>query len=182
MEILILGNKFNKTIDELPSSIRYLELGFEFNQPINNLPENLKILKLSLNFNQPINNLPDTIEELYIISHDFYQEITKLPKNLKILWLPIVYPLDLTSYRLENLIIYRLCTMELKLPENIQNLYIDEYDYGDILNFEKDNNIEIIPKSTKRIYLISDQDEEDRLRMSRSAEWCYKFLYNYLKI
>ena len=52
------NSKFNRPIDNLPSSLEFLETGYSFNQPVNCLPVNLMYLIIGCKFHQSINCLP----------------------------------------------------------------------------------------------------------------------------
>jgi hypothetical protein len=102
IEILVLGNDFNYSIDNIPKTIKILELGNNFNQPINCLPFNLEKLKFGDNFNQKLNCLPDGLKyielgnfynhpiknfptglEEFVQGDNFSQLINNLPKDLR---------------------------------------------------------------------------------------------------
>lgn len=89
-------NKFNQSIDNLPSNIESLFLGYEFNQPINNLPNGLRCLYITGLFNQNVDFLPNTLEVLEIMSI-FDKPIDNLPDSIEILVLPISYDNDILS-------------------------------------------------------------------------------------
>lgn len=87
---LNLGNFYNEPIDFLPVGLKYLNLGSEFNQPIDNLPVDLEVLVIGNSFNQSLDNLPDSIRVIHInkipLHYCIYiQPINRLPTNLEVL-------------------------------------------------------------------------------------------------
>ena len=72
---------YNKTIDKLPNSLKYLNIKGKFDNMII-LPPNIKIAKFGYKFYQPI-DLPDSLEELYLSPK--YDRPLIHPKILKIL-------------------------------------------------------------------------------------------------
>lgn len=108
LEKLILPMNFNLPLDDLPSSLLYLEIGPVFNHSIDNfeikltnlnsliirntfiinfslkkLPQSLKKLHIIDVFDDSIDYLPDGLEEL--IMNSYNKEIKNLPKSLKII-------------------------------------------------------------------------------------------------
>ena len=55
---LIFADCFNQSVDKLPESITHLTFGYHFNQKVDNLPKNLTHLTLGPNFYQLVDNLP----------------------------------------------------------------------------------------------------------------------------
>jgi len=49
---------FDKSVDNLPSSLKYLTFGSTFNQKVDKLPNSLIYLTFGRYFNQTVNNLP----------------------------------------------------------------------------------------------------------------------------
>jgi len=86
---IILGDKFNRTIDNLPQNIISLSLGRSFNKPINHLPLNLIALEINSIYEYSIDYLPPTLERLCI-----YNNICKsfhyIPSSLKYLTIKVV--------------------------------------------------------------------------------------------
>lgn len=80
-------NKFNKSFDMLPKSLKYLQIIGTFNNDIRFLPESLEHLIMYGIFNNDVITFPDNIQTLEITFQSNYigkKEITleKLPKNL----------------------------------------------------------------------------------------------------
>ena len=83
---LSTGSRFNKPVENLPSSLKTLIFGFHFNQRVDNLPPNLNKLIFDHDFNQPIDNLPVGLNSLvfryYWLGSKFNQPISHLPPDL----------------------------------------------------------------------------------------------------
>ena len=77
-------NKFNKSINDLPSHIKSLILGYSFNQVIKNYPEKLKELIFGHKYNQDVNNLPANLIKL-VFGFEFNKPVDNLPNKIKIL-------------------------------------------------------------------------------------------------
>jgi len=84
---ITFDNKFNRPVNQLPSTLKVLIFGWKFNKSIDHcLPESLKKLTLGNNFNQPINKLPKSLKRLQL-GWCFNQSVDELPKTLKSLTL-----------------------------------------------------------------------------------------------
>ncbi len=79
LEVLIIGDGFNKPLPIIPKNLKMLQLGNSFNQTLKlSDAKNLSILTLGNSFNQPIKYLPDRIKKLVIKNPNY---IHKLPLN-----------------------------------------------------------------------------------------------------
>ena len=79
---IIFGNDFNNEVNNLPTKLEHLEFGYSFNKTINYLPESLEYLLLGFSFNESINDIPTSIKYL-AIGNDFNKPIECFPYNLK---------------------------------------------------------------------------------------------------
>eukprot|EP01112_Ceratiomyxa_fruticulosa_P011237 TRINITY_DN3038_c0_g2_i4.p1 TRINITY_DN3038_c0_g2~~TRINITY_DN3038_c0_g2_i4.p1 ORF type:complete len:107 (-),score=10.98 TRINITY_DN3038_c0_g2_i4:151-471(-) len=74
---LKLGHRFCHTVNDLPSSLAYLQLGSNYSLPIQTLPPNVKLVQFigylydSFAFNHPIDHLNANIE--FRICHRAYK-------------------------------------------------------------------------------------------------------------
>jgi hypothetical protein len=75
------GSNFNKSLDNLPFGIINLTLGFYFNQEIDNLPHKIRNLTLGTCFNQCLDNLPSSIINL-TLGYCFNQCLDNLPHSI----------------------------------------------------------------------------------------------------
>lgn len=121
-----------------PKSLKKLILGNKFNQPLDNLPPNLETLMInSYIFNHPLDNLPYNLKHLIIIScSNFDKSLDNLPATLKSLVIIGKYdqPLDNLPIKLKTLIIHSEYSHSLNnLPLDLQYLslvfYSFQYDY-----------------------------------------------------
>ncbi len=62
----ILGEKFNKSLDNLPDTIRHIHFNFwsKFNQKNTQFPSSLKRILFGPVFNQKLDSLPNTVKIL----------------------------------------------------------------------------------------------------------------------
>lgn len=98
---------FNRSLDDLPPSLKHLRLGGMFSHPLDQLPHNLMNLRFSSpdfyshpfdnlpsrlyklkikvvkQYKHPFHNLPDSIERLSIACHHASSLIERLPLQLK---------------------------------------------------------------------------------------------------
>jgi hypothetical protein len=80
IKYLTFGDDFNQSVDKLPSSITYLKFGHIFNQSVDKLPLSIKYLKFGRDFNQPVNNLPPLTHLTF--GDAFNQPVNNLPLSL----------------------------------------------------------------------------------------------------
>lgn len=115
---LNIGANFNKSLDNLPSTLKHLriqkynEVGYNiFNQPIDYLPHGLETLIIGFNivFNQTLDNLPSTLKTLHIYNKKSIQDINNLPDSIEELRIDI-FEYDKTF----------------KLPKNLKSMYINK--------------------------------------------------------
>jgi hypothetical protein len=100
LKTLIFGNSvflncyktsyFNKSVDELPDSLLYLELGHKFNQKINKLPAKLETLKLGYYYTENINYLPENLTSLDIRDGNLNINV-KIPDTLQVIDIGLKY-------------------------------------------------------------------------------------------
>lgn len=97
---IFFPHSFNKQIDDFHETLETIIFPphSKFNKSIDNLPNSLKILCLGNNFNQSISNLPNNIEHL-ILPNGYNNKIIKIPTNLKTL---IFNANDISPYYSEN--------------------------------------------------------------------------------
>ena len=79
-------NIFNKSISNLPLTIKQIDFGYHFNQPVDRLPPLLENLKFNYDFNQTVDNLPPFLLSLEF-GYYFNKPINKLPyllQNIKL--------------------------------------------------------------------------------------------------
>lgn len=148
---LIIGNYFNKIINNLPPNLKYLKIGDKFNQEIKTYSSNLKVLvlgnsydknldnlpmgliKLVLgdNFNCEINNLPSTLEYL-ILGAGFNKNVDFLPNSLKDIVFGFMFdkPIDNLPNSICNIVIGN---------NNIKNSYSVSHNYSHDINFMSNN-------------------------------------------
>lgn len=79
---LILPNDWSQKLDNLPSTILYLELGNQCNVDLNNLPLGLEVLVFGRHYFGNLINLPITLKE---IKYKDYLKLDKVPFNCKII-------------------------------------------------------------------------------------------------
>jgi hypothetical protein len=121
--IFSLNSDFNQPLDNLPSSLKYLELYDKFNQPLDLLPEGLKRLIINAEFNYPLDNLPAGLEYLEIRGA-FNHPINNLPLGLKQLRIKNIGDYD--DYNTRIAIQRNITTTTqfnqpvIKLPQNIE--------------------------------------------------------------
>jgi hypothetical protein len=87
--LFVFGSYFNKSVDNLPLGLEYLDFGFYFNQPIDNLPKGIVKLTFTFGdyFNHPIDNLPSELKRIIVKKDCKFNElldINKLPKGLTV--------------------------------------------------------------------------------------------------
>jgi len=84
------GSRFNKSVDLLAETkLKSIEFGINFNKSVSNLPKSLKTLILSNEFNQPLDNLPTNLTYLSLancLKYDY--NFDYLPEGLETLILP----------------------------------------------------------------------------------------------
>lgn len=79
---IILGEKFNKEVNNLSPRIKKISFGYDFNNPVNNLPNGIEYIKFGNNFNNNVDYLPCSL--IYIIfGNTFNHDINNLPSSLK---------------------------------------------------------------------------------------------------
>ena len=130
---LILGCWFNSKVNNLPSTLEYLEFGELFNQNVDNLPNGLKYIifghKFNMNvdklpstiikivfgkcFNKSIDDLPNSVHKIYFpkSKSDFTQSLDNLVDSVKILELSPCYklPINILPNNLEKIICSPKC-------------------------------------------------------------------------
>ena len=74
-------SKFNKSVNNLPTSLTHLTFGCSFDKEVNVLPESITHLTFGEKFNQEANKLPASLTHL-TFGYYFNQEVNVLPKNL----------------------------------------------------------------------------------------------------
>ena len=78
LTMIVFGESFNQSIENLPRSLEDLSFGRDFNQPLLNLPPDLAELSFGDRFNQDISNkLPSDLVDVYF-GADFDQDITSM--------------------------------------------------------------------------------------------------------
>lgn len=124
---LNIGANFNKSLDNLPSTLKHLrinkysEVGYNiFNQPLDYLPHGLETLFIGFNnvFNQTLDNLPSTLKKLSIHNYIFIDDINNLPDSIEELKI-FIFVYDKTY----------------KLPKNLKKMYINHELVGGSLDF-----------------------------------------------
>jgi hypothetical protein len=143
-----LTNDIDRPLDFLPYGVEELRLGGIFNYLIDNLPSSLKYLEISKYsgigyccFNKTLDYLPIGLEELrlYYCNNGYYnQRLDNLPSSLKILH---IHNLKCINTSTENTIIPKLSN----LPESIEFLYLNNYDF--------DFNLQVLPSRLKTFNL-----------------------------
>lgn len=78
---IVFGDRFNQSVDNLPSCVTHLTFALYFNQAVDHLPSNLTHLTIAGTFNQPVDHLPSTLTHLDIFGH-FDQPVDHLPRDL----------------------------------------------------------------------------------------------------
>jgi hypothetical protein len=79
------NSKFNCKIDDLPTSLEFLETGYSFNQPINSLPQSVTYLVLGKKFSQSLDNLPVRLKYICVdIFNLKNMNQTSLPMSVKL--------------------------------------------------------------------------------------------------
>lgn len=76
-----INSSFNRSVDELPSTLTHLCLSDHFNLPIDQLPPKLTHLIFGYKFNCLVNHLPSTLTDL-TFGADFNQPISRFPACL----------------------------------------------------------------------------------------------------
>lgn len=79
---LILGEKFNHPVDNLPPRLKKISFGYEFNYPVNNLPNSIEYIKFGNNFNQNIDYLPCSLINI-ILGNNFNYNIDNIPSSIQ---------------------------------------------------------------------------------------------------
>lgn len=77
---LSLGISFNRSLNNLPNTLKYLNTGYSFNQPINELP-NLTHLSLNTEFTNYVDNISNSLEYLNT-GYNFNNNVDNLPNKL----------------------------------------------------------------------------------------------------
>jgi hypothetical protein len=79
---IILGDKFNQSVNNLSPCIKKISFGYEFNHLVNNLPNELEYIKFGDNFNNNVDYLQCSL--IYIIfGNSFNYNIDNLPSSIK---------------------------------------------------------------------------------------------------
>jgi FNIP Repeat len=95
---LVLGTKFNRTIDKLPPTLTHLTFGNNFKQNVDKLPSSLVSLHFGTNFNHTVDHLPPNLAELSFAAESlFNQLIDNLPPKLETLELGKTFNQPITS-------------------------------------------------------------------------------------
>jgi len=139
-----LTNEIDRPLDFLPYGIEELRIGGAFNYPIDNLPSSLKYLEISkfgdmgyCCFNQTLDYLPIGLEQLRLCYCDngyYNKSLDNLPSNLKIFF---IHNLKYLTTSTENSIIPTLSN----LPESIEVLQLNNYAF--------DLNLQVLPSKLK---------------------------------
>ncbi len=82
-------HNFNQSVDKLPENLTHLTLGFCFNKTLNNLPINLLYLDIhSMHFSQNTDNLPNNLVEI-LITKEKIKYLKKIPFGVKLEFITI---------------------------------------------------------------------------------------------
>jgi len=134
---IAFGDKFNDNVDFLPDGITHLHLGCKFNKPLNNLPLSLKYLTIASNkiswcdFSESLDFLPAGLEYLSIkLSNKFNNSIDYLPSSLKYLYLgckAFKHPINNLPHNLSELTLINFdIENTTHLPNNLKEVHITE--------------------------------------------------------
>jgi len=115
---------FNKSVNNLSNSIKYITFGYCFNQPINNLPSSIIYLSLCGNFNKNVDNLPSSIIYL-ILGCNFNQCIDNLPNSVIYLKIGNKFNQNINNlpYLLKEIKISKYNNNYLKIKKKINTQY-----------------------------------------------------------
>jgi len=109
LKTICFGYSFNQPVDNLPFLLEWIEFGFSFNQRVDMLPNTIKYLVFGELFNQPIDDLPTSVEYL-MLGQFFNQSLNNLPNSIE--------KLDLHSW------INGIKQNTYKLPKNLNEIII----------------------------------------------------------
>jgi hypothetical protein len=153
---LILGDNFNQSIDNIPSgNLHNLSIGNKFNQSVDKLPLNLHSLMLGNRFNHPINKLPYNLRIL-LIGVDFNQSVDNLPSNL--------YFLNLVGYFNQSIN---------NLPSNLKILGLS-YAFDWPINKLPDKLKVLYLPTTYKQLIMNFPNSLERLRIRNVATYIFK--------
>lgn len=92
MQIIMFAQNFNESLDpdDIPPSIRVLIFGNHFNQSLDNLPPTIEVIIFPnySNFNWPLNNLPVKLKAI-IFGKNYNQNLNLLPSSLLFVEFPL---------------------------------------------------------------------------------------------
>lgn len=130
----ILSPEFDQSLDNLPDSITYLAVDGIFTNPIKKFPSNLTHLKLYNSFNHSISHLPYSVTYLKLSKQYDKQIVLDHPENITHL---ILFPtqLDLFNpyYLLEYRSYYNTFTPQGRCIINRHNLKIKQTPFYDLI-------------------------------------------------
>lgn len=139
---IYFGDYYDRPIDNLPLSVKYISLGEKYNCNLDYLPESIEEIYINSNhFNQPLDNLPNNISKITLIVPRYDYVLYNLPSNLKYFKFEIVPKIDLkfnTPYIYEHDLKY--------LPKSLEELHIYDYAIDKLAN---------LPKSLNTIHIVN---------------------------
>ena len=81
LEELVLGEKFNQSVNNMSPNLKRISFGYDFNHPVENLPTNIEYIKFGHEFNQNIDYLPCALKYI-IFGFKFNQSIDNIPSSI----------------------------------------------------------------------------------------------------
>eukprot|EP01112_Ceratiomyxa_fruticulosa_P008003 TRINITY_DN2075_c0_g2_i2.p1 TRINITY_DN2075_c0_g2~~TRINITY_DN2075_c0_g2_i2.p1 ORF type:complete len:330 (-),score=24.14 TRINITY_DN2075_c0_g2_i2:145-1134(-) len=82
VQVLTIGDYFDKSINQLPINLTRLTLGASFNQTVDSLPPNLTHITFSDEFNKSVDNFPSKLTHI-VFGYEFNCNVDHLPKSLR---------------------------------------------------------------------------------------------------
>jgi hypothetical protein len=167
IEIMIFDDKFNTSIDNLPSHIKYIIFteDSKFNKNIDHLPANLEYLALGESFNQSVDNLPDNLFSL-IIGDYFNKSVDNLPSNLKYLQIGQLIIQDFHNSKFNQSIN--------NLPDSLEvlDIYTNKLDYP-IVKLPKMLKTAFLPNENKKEITEILKNKDNNMNHAHSVEIDY---------
>lgn len=141
---MMINSKFNKSVDNLPETIRTICFGHSFNQPVENLPLLLEWIEFGYSFNQRVDMLPNTIRYL-VFGYFFNQKIDDLPTSIEFLKLGEKFYQNLNdlprSVQKIELEFNSINQQIIKLPTDLNELKINMTRKSIVINNDFINNL-----------------------------------------
>lgn len=134
LKVLVFDDNFNEYIDCYPQQLEELILGMKFNQSLDNLPESLKLLRI-IKYDTfqnkypiiPFEKLKYKFDEYGFGYYKKYQyNLLNLPKNLEELAFSFINETDINLTKLKKLKKLMLHSLP-ELPNNIEQLVFNKF-------------------------------------------------------